>query len=297
MYNGERVQCRTLTSSLPRRRWFSSVFVLLSWVSKSSILDWADLSLDAARSLVCSSCRRNQDSQGFVFNICKNPYPFGEELMLFTVQNQDSFYFFLFSISNKSKLAYLHLNTQNLSWDHTETVKKIPKPSIFCLHFRDWETTLGNYQQKRKGLRSVVRYKSYPTYRRFQAQSLASLVKRFSGGRWFKNQCLGLWRATASYSTQHWPTQTASRISLSLEKWLQAHNTATFLVWFSISSFWFLFYLKPTRWLPLPIDPRYLVFSAPMVSGQSAKSMPVPKVINAKILEKVKKNTKSGQKA
>lgn len=54
--------CKSLTSSLFRRNWFSSVLILLSWVSKSNILDWAALSLAVARSRVCSTYVQQQNN-------------------------------------------------------------------------------------------------------------------------------------------------------------------------------------------------------------------------------------------
>ena len=50
-----------LTSSRLRRSWLSSVLVLLSWVSRSRILFWAARSLEAACSLVCSTCPKGTE--------------------------------------------------------------------------------------------------------------------------------------------------------------------------------------------------------------------------------------------
>ncbi len=57
--NGKFIVCHwTLTSSLLRRSWPSSFLARLSWLSKSSILDWAECSLDSTRSRLCSTCEQ-----------------------------------------------------------------------------------------------------------------------------------------------------------------------------------------------------------------------------------------------
>lgn len=55
------------TSSLLCRSWLISEVVLLSWVSKSNILDWVERSLAEARSLVSDIWRKIQHTE---LNFC-----------------------------------------------------------------------------------------------------------------------------------------------------------------------------------------------------------------------------------